>query len=382
MLFYLSQYLQERLAGSPWEESLSFLRVFRYITLRSAGAAVTALLISWWFGPKVIAWLKALKFGQNYRDKAEEAGGMTARVLSKKGTPTMGGVLIVLAMDLSALLWAQLNELVVLTLLSLVLLAGLGFYDDYAKITQQSNRGAKSHVKLWVQTTLGLFIGLYLWRLPSTSSLITDIMVPFYKHPVLTGAAAVGLILTVVTIVGSSNAVNLTDGLDGLAIGCTLIVTMVFLVLTYIAGNHKFATYLQVPYVAGAGELTVFAAAMFGAGLGFLWYNCHPAEVFMGDTGSLALGGALGIMAVLIHQPLVLVIAGGVFVAEALSVICQTAWFKFTRRRYGTGRRIFLMAPLHHHFEKKGWYESQVVTRFYILGVLCAVVALSTLKLR
>jgi phospho-N-acetylmuramoyl-pentapeptide-transferase len=291
-------------------------------------------------------------------------------------------VLIVLAMDLSALLWAQLNELVVLTLLSLVLLAGLGFYDDYAKITQQSNRGAKSQLKLWVQVVLALFIGVYLWRLPSTSRLITDVMVPFCKHPVLTGAAGVGLLLTILTIVGSSNAVNLTDGLDGLAVGCTLIVSMVFLVMTYIAGHHRFATYLQVPYVAGAGELTVFCAAMFGAGLGFLWYNCHPAQVFMGDTGSLALGGALGIMAVLIHQPLVLVIAGGVFVAEALSVICQTAWFKFTRLRYGTGRRIFLMAPLHHHFEKKGWYESQVVTRFYILCVLCAVVALSTLKLR
>lgn len=382
MVVYLSQFLRELAAGTSWEESLSFLRVFRYITVRSAGAAVTALLISWLFGPMVIARLRALKFGQDYADKAEETGGMTARVLSKRGTPTMGGVLIVLAMDLSALLWAQLNELVVLTLLSLVLLAALGFYDDYAKITQQSNRGTKSHVKLWVQTLLALFIGCYLWRLPSTSGLITEVMVPFRKSPVLTGAAGIGLALTVLTIVGSSNAVNLTDGLDGLAIGCTLIVTVVFLVMTYIAGHQRFAEYLQVPYVPGAGELTVFCAAMMGAGLGFLWYNCHPASVFMGDTGSLALGGALGIMAVLIHQPLVLVIAGGVFVAEAGSVIFQTAWFKYTRLRYGTGRRIFLMAPLHHHFEKKGWYESQVVTRFYILCVLCAVVALSTLKLR
>jgi phospho-N-acetylmuramoyl-pentapeptide-transferase len=343
---------------------------------------VTALVISWWLGPKVISWLKALKFGQNYEDKAEEGGGIAARILNKKGTPTMGGVLIVLAMDLSALIWAQLNELVLLTLLSLVLLAGLGFYDDYAKITQQSNRGTTSLVKLLVQIALALFIGCYLWRLPSTSRLITEVMVPCYKFPVLTGAAGAGLLLTVLTIVGSSNAVNLTDGLDGLAVGCTLIVTTVFLVLTYIAGNHRFATYLQVPYVPGAGELTVFCAAMFGASLGFLWFNCHPAQVFMGDTGSLALGGALGIMAVLIHQPLVLVIAGGVFVAEACSVMLQTGWFKYTRRRYGTGRRIFLMAPLHHHFEKKGWYESQVVTRFYILCVLCAVVALSTLKLR
>jgi phospho-N-acetylmuramoyl-pentapeptide-transferase len=382
MLFYLSQYIQGRAAGTGWAESVSFLRVFKYITVRSAGAAVTALLISWWFGPRVIAGLKALKFGQDYQDKAEEAGGIAARLLNKRGTPTMGGVLIVVAMDFSALFWAQLNELVVLTLLSLIVLAGLGFYDDYAKVTQQSNRGTTSGIKLTIQVVLALFIGFYLWRLPSTSRLITEIMVPFYKHPALTGAAGVGLALTVLTIVGSSNAVNLTDGLDGLAIGCTLIVTMVFLVMTYVAGHHGLATYLQVPYVAGAGELTVFCSAMFGAGLGFLWFNCHPAQVFMGDTGSLALGGALGIMAVLIHQPLVLVIAGGVFVAEAVSVICQTAWFKFTRRRYGTGRRIFLMAPLHHHFEKKGWYESQVVTRFYILGVLCAVVALSTLKLR
>jgi phospho-N-acetylmuramoyl-pentapeptide-transferase len=193
---------------------------------------------------------------------------------------------------------------------------------------------------------------------------------------------AIGLVLASLTIVGSSNAVNLTDGLDGLAIGCTLIVSFVFLILTYVAGNVKMADYLQVPHVSGAGELTIFCAAMIGAGLGFLWFNCHPAQVFMGDTGSLALGGALGIIAVLIHQPLVLVIAGGVFVAEAASVMLQTGYFKYTRRRYGTGRRIFLMAPLHHHFEKKGWHESQVVMRFYILGILCGLVALSTLKIR
>jgi len=190
------------------------------------------------------------------------------------------------------------------------------------------------------------------------------------------------LLVTLLTIVGSSNAVNLTDGLDGLAIGCTLIVSFVFMVLTYLAGNTRTADYLHIPFVSGAGELTVFCAAMFGAGLGFLWFNCHPAQVFMGDTGSLALGGALGIIAVLIHQPFVLVIAGGVFVMEAASVIVQTTWFRYTRRRYGTGQRVFLMAPLHHHFERKGWYESQVVIRFYILGVLCAVVALSTLKIR
>ncbi len=382
MLYYLSQQLLEWSAGTPWSDRLSALRLFRYITFRSAGAAVTALAMSWWLGARVIVWLKQLKFGQEYADKAEDAGSLAARLLSKKGTPTMGGILIVLALNLTTLLWAQWNTLIQLALLSVVVLTGLGFYDDYAKIIQQSSRGTRSQVKLWVQAALALFIGLYLWRVPSTSKLITEIMVPFYKYPVVTGAGIVGLIITVLTIVGSSNAVNLTDGLDGLAIGCTLIVSFVFLVLTYLSGNAKASDYLQIPHVVGAGELTVFCAAMIGAGLGFLWFNCHPAQVFMGDTGSLALGGALGIIAVLIHQPLVLIIAGGVFVMEAASVILQTGWFRYTRRKFGTGRRLFLMAPIHHHFEKKGWYESQVVIRFYILGVLCAVVALSTLKIR
>ena len=382
MFYYLAQYLRTRAEGTDWAEAVGPLRVFNYITFRSAGAAVTALLLSWMMGPSVIAWLKRLKFGQDYTDKAEEGGGMAARLLSKKGTPTMGGLLIVMAMDLSGLLWAQWNELVVLTLLSLIVLAGLGFYDDYAKITKQNNLGTTSLIKLSVQTVLAGFIALYLWYVPDTARLVTEINVPFYKYPVLTGAAAVGIVITVLAIVGSSNAVNLTDGLDGLAIGCTIIVTTVFLVLTYIASNSEIARYLQVPYVAGAGELTVFCAAMFGASLGFLWFNCHPAQVFMGDTGSLALGGALGIMAVLIHQPFILLIAGGVFVAEAVSVMIQRSWFKFTRRTRGQGQRVFLMAPLHHHFEKKGWYESQVVTRFYILCILCAIVALSTLKLR
>jgi phospho-N-acetylmuramoyl-pentapeptide-transferase len=213
------------------------------------------------------------------------------------------------------------------------------------------------------------------------NNLVGTLFLPFYKYPIQAGVI-VGLAVTVLTIVGFSNAVNLTDGLDGLAIGCTLITSTVFLVLTYLASNFKYATYLQIPYVNGAGELTVFCAAMIGAGMGFLWFNCHPAQVFMGDTGSLPLGGALGLIAVLIHQPFALVIAGGVFVMEASSVVIQKGWFKYTRKRYGEGRRFFLMAPIHHHFEKKGWYESQVVMRFYILCVLFAVVALSTLKIR
>src|SRR5215467_3437216 len=394
MLYYLSQKVLEWTAGTSWAERFSALRLFRYSTFRMAGAAITALVLSWWLGPKIIRWLKQLKFGQEYADKAEEAGGLGARVLSKKGTPTMGGILIIAVLTLTTLLWSVWNPLVELTLLSVLVLSGLGFYDDYAKITEQSGSGTKPQVKLWVQLALAIFVACYLWKLPAHSDLILPerkgiihsnlvsvLMVPFYKYPIPVGAA-IGVVITALTIIGSSNAVNLTDGLDGLAIGCTLIVSFVFLVLTYLAGNIKAATYLQIPFVVGAGELAVFCAAMIGAGLGFLWYNCHPAQVFMGDTGSLALGGALGIVAVLIHQPLVLVIAGGVFVLEAGSVILQTGWFRYTRKRYGAGRRIFLMAPLHHHFEKKGWYESQVVTRFYILSVLCAVVALSTLKIR
>ncbi|HXF10139.1 MAG TPA: phospho-N-acetylmuramoyl-pentapeptide-transferase [Desulfuromonadaceae bacterium] len=382
MLYYLSQLLLDKVHGTSWEDQLSWLRLFHYITVRTAGAAVTALLLSWWLGPKVILWLKQLKFGQDYDDKAEVAGGLAARVLSKKGTPTMGGVLIVLVLVFSTMLWAEWNALVELTLLSVIVLAGLGFYDDYAKIIQQHGGGTPPRVKLWAQTAVSGFIGVYLWLTPSTSKLVSEIIVPFVKHPVLTDMAWLGVLIVIFAIVGTSNAVNLTDGLDGLAIGCSLIVAFVFLVFTYVAGNAKAAAYLDIPFVPGAGELTVFCAALLGAGLGFLWFNCHPAQVFMGDTGSLALGGAFGVVAVLVHQPFVLVIAGGIFVIEALSVMLQTGWFRYTRMRTGTGRRIFLMAPLHHHFEKKGWYESQVVMRFYILCMLCAVVALATLKLR
>jgi phospho-N-acetylmuramoyl-pentapeptide-transferase len=394
MLFYLSQAILGWAEGTEWAPYVSWLRLFRYITFRSAGAAITALLLSLWLGPKVIAWLKRLKFGQDYVDLADQAGDFKSRVLSKKGTPTMGGILIVLVLNITAILWAQMNPLLELTLLTVLVLTGLGFYDDYAKIIKQQGGGAPPHVKLWVQFGVAIFVAVYLWKLPMVSwlrfpelsgamqnNLVSTVMLPFYKYPVQCGAI-LGLALVVMTIVGSSNAVNLTDGLDGLAIGCTIITSIVFLVLTYLASNFNYATYLQIPFVPGAGELTVFCAALIGAGMGFLWFNCHPAQVFMGDTGSLALGGALGLIAILIHQPFVLLIAGGVFVMEAGSVIIQKGWFKFTRKRYGEGRRFFLMAPIHHHFEKKGWYESQVVTRFYILCVLFAVLAMSTLKIR
>jgi len=384
MLFYLSQMVLAHVKNTPWQGMLSFLRLFSYITFRSAGAAVTALALSLWLGPRMIIWLKESKWGQNYEDRAQEIGQFPGRPSGKRGTPTMGGLMMVLVLDVTTMLWAQWNTQIQLVAMTVVVLCFLGFIDDYAKITRQNSDGVQEFIKLWVQGALALFIAFYLWRLPSTTELISQVMVPFYKYPVAEGAcgAVLGIILTALTIVGSSNAVNLTDGLDGLAIGCTAIVSFVFLVLTYLAANAKTAAYLQIPHVQGAGELTVFCAAMIGTSLGFMWFNSHPAQVFMGDTGSLPLGGVLGMIAVLIHQPLVLALAGGVFVAEAGSVILQRSWFKFTRYRYGQGRRIFLMAPLHHHFEKLGWHESQVVSRFYILCVLCAVVALSTLKIR
>ncbi len=392
MFYYLSQLPAWLKANEyiQWADLLSPLRVFQYITFRSAGAAVTALIVCWWLGPRVIEWLKSIGVRQQYEDRAREGGRMIGGI-SKRGVPTMGGLLIVAAIDLSALLWAQWNPLVTLTLLSMLVLCLLGFYDDYSNVTEQNSKGLTEKVKLIVQFLLSACIAVYLWRLEETRELITMVMIPFMKEPIITGpsdkmvfsfAVAVGLIVTICAIMGSSNAVNFTDGLDGLAIGSVIIVSIVFYVFTYIAGHAELAAELNVPKVVGAGELSVVCAAMIGAGLGFLWFNCHPARVFMGDTGSLALGGALGIMAVLIHQPFVLVIAGGIFVLEALSVILQRGWYKWTRLRTGQGRRIFLMAPLHHHFQEKGWHENQVVMRFYILGILFAVLALATLKMR
>jgi phospho-N-acetylmuramoyl-pentapeptide-transferase len=382
MFYYLSQWWMEAVKGTALEAVLSPLRLFTYITFRSAGAAVTALVLSWWLGPKVIEGLKRLKFGQAYKDRAETAGLTHSRPFDKTGTPTMGGAMIVLVLNVTTVLWAQWNTLIQVTILSVIVLAVLGFFDDWAKITKQSSAGTTERVKLVAQFGVATFIAVYLWLLPGTSRLITEIVVPFYKYPVATGAVVTGIVITVLTIVCSSNAVNLTDGLDGLAIGCTVIVTSVFLVVTYLAGDRVLAARLLIPHVPGASELTVFCAALIGAGLGFLWFNCFPARVFMGDTGSLPLGGALGIVAVLVHQPFLLVIAGGIFVIEAGSVVIQRGWFKYTRRRYGEGRRVFLMAPLHHHFEKKGWLESQVVMRFLIICILFAVIALSTLKIR
>ncbi len=378
MLYQLS----ELFPFAPWS-------LFRYVTVRAGGALVTALLLSWWLGPRVIEWLRDLKFRQDYRPKdAQKPGDATGAAddQAKRGTPTMGGILIVLTLDLSVLLWARWNPLVILALVVLLVFAGLGFYDDWKKVSKQNADGVSSGFKLLVQFGVAMAVVAYLWRLPSGSALVTEVNFPFVaaKSAVWTGGLALvgALVLSVLTIVGSSNAVNLTDGMDGLAIGCTILCTSVFLVLSYVSGNAELSKYLLMPRVPGAGELTVVCAALIGASLGFWWYNCHPASVFMGDTGSLAIGGVLGVIAVAIHQPLTLFIAGGVFVVEALSVMTQIGWFKYTRIRRGTGQRIFRMAPLHSHFRKMDWPETKVVTRFYIVGILCAVVALSTVKIR
>lgn len=382
MLYYLSVWVRHWAEGSEWAAWVGPLRVFDYVTFRSGGAVLTSLLLSLALGPRFFRELRRLNFGQSYDDPGVRHGA-SADPTKKRGVPTMGGLLIVLVLDITAVLWARWNTQLQLTLLSVLVLAGLGFYDDYAKIAHGSREaGASERLKLVVQFGLATFIGGYLWWNDSTRSLVTEIMVPFLKGPILSGVALVGVAMTVLAIVGSSNAVNLTDGLDGLAIGCTVITSSVLLVFSYLVSNRVFAAQLLLPYVDGAGELVVFTAALIGAGLGFLWFNCHPAEVFMGDTGALALGGALGIVSVLIHQPLLLLIAGGVFVAEAGSVLIQRSWFKFTRKRTGTGRRVFLMAPLHYHFMKKGWYESKVTLRFYILSIVCALIALSSIKIR
>jgi phospho-N-acetylmuramoyl-pentapeptide-transferase len=378
MLYQLS----EQFPFAPWS-------LLRYVTVRSGGALITSLLLSWWLGPRLISWLSDLKFRQDYQPKdAQKPGDATgaADAQAKRGTPTMGGILIVLTLDLSVLLWARWNPLVILVLVVFLAFAGLGLYDDWRKVSKQNADGVSSSFKLLIQFAVGIAAVAYLWRLPSGSALVTQLNIPFVaaKSAILAGGAAtvLALLLSVVTIVGASNAVNLTDGMDGLAIGCTIVCTFVFLVMAYVAGNAELARYLLVPKVPGSGELTVVCAALIGSSLGFWWYNCHPASVFMGDTGSLAIGGALGVIAVAIHQPLTLLIAGGVFVVEALSVFLQVGWFKYTRIRFGQGRRILLMSPLHHHFRKKNWSETKVVTRFYIAAILFAVLALSTLKVR
>ncbi|HEX6589612.1 MAG TPA: phospho-N-acetylmuramoyl-pentapeptide-transferase [Longimicrobiales bacterium] len=354
-----------------------FFNLFRYITFRAAGAAATALLITFVFGPPIIRRLRALRVGQVVRQEGPETH------LAKAGTPTMGGVLIVAAAVVSTLLWAQLtNAYVIYGLLILVWTAGIGFLDDYLKVVRRRTEGLVGKYKLTGQGLAGLGLGVLLLVSPLGPMPAEWTSLPFFSDYHLEIWKPLFVPWVMLVIAGSSNAVNLSDGLDGLAAGLSAIAAATFAALAYIVGRVDLSSYLGLFYLPGTGELAVFCTALAGATLGFLWYNAHPAEVFMGDTGSLALGGAIGAIAVMLKAEFLLIIVGGVFVAEAMSVMLQVTYFRYTLKRYGKPKRLFLMSPLHHHFEKKGWDESKIIARFWILGILCALVAMSTLKVR
>jgi phospho-N-acetylmuramoyl-pentapeptide-transferase len=364
---------------------VSAFNVFRYITVRTVYASLTAMFLAFVFGPWLIRKLRELQIGQFIRDEGPQAHQ------KKAGTPTMGGVLIVISTLVPTLLWADLtNGFVLLAIFSLLAFATIGFIDDYAKVSKQRNLGLTSKKKFLLQILVSFIIGTGLLALATRSAYSTVLIVPFLKkvHPDLVIHSLLSsphlwplafvpfLIFVSIVIAGSSNAVNLTDGLDGLAIGCTVIAAGALTVLTYVSSNYRCATYLDIGYIPRVAELTIFCGALVGASLGFLWYNAHPAEVFMGDVGSLSLGGTLGVIAVVIKQEILLFFVGGIFVIEALSVILQVGSFKLR------GKRIFRMAPIHHHFELIGWSESKVIVRFWIIALIFALFALTTLKLR
>ena len=390
------------LSLTAWLQTLGpefgFLRVFQYLTFRALMAAMTALLLGLLAGPWVIRRLTALKIGQPVRGYGMETH------LSKSGTPTMGGVLVLLAIAISTLLWFDLsNRFVWIVLIVTLGFGAIGWADDWRKVVHNNPEGMRSREKYFWQSLIGLLAALYLGFSISESSNLrvvelffkwvqsgfdvnlppkAGLLLPFFKEVSYPLGVFGFVILTYLVIVGSSNAVNLTDGLDGLAIMLVVMVGSALGVFAYVTGSAVYSKYLFFPHIPGSGELLVFCAAMAGAGLAFLWFNTHPAQVFMGDVGALALGAALGTIAVIVRQEIVLAIMGGVFVVEALSVMAQVMYFKYTRKKYGEGRRILRMAPLHHHFEKIGWKETQVVVRFWIITMLLCLVGLSTLKLR
>ncbi len=352
----------------PLVKYFTGFNIFQYITFRSAYAAVTALMISFVFGGPIIRKLRKLRAGQEVREDGPETH------LVKSGTPTMGGVLILLSVTVSTLLWQDLNNVYTwLILFSMIAFGAIGFVDDYLKIFRKNSDGMHARVKFIGQTLVSLVIMVLLYK--NGNEHTTLLYLPFFKYPVL-DMSLFYIPFGVVLLVGTSNAVNLTDGLDGLAIGLVILVSITFAIITYVTGRADYAEYLQIPYLRGSGELTIFALALMGASVGFLWFNSHPAEVFMGDTGSLALGGVIGVLALMLKKEILLIVIGGVFVLEALSVIIQVVSYRYRRKR------VFKMAPLHHHFELKGWDESKVVIRFWILGGLFTILSLSTLKIQ
>jgi len=366
MMFYLHR-LSDQFIG---------FNVFSYVTFRAVAAAITAFGISLIFGNWVINVLTALKMGQPIR-AAAEVHRLAELHGSKQGTPTMGGVLIIGSVFISSLLWARPdNRFVWLVLFTMIYLGVLGFADDYLKVTKRKTDGVPGRIKLFCQIVLACIVTAVFLTSPLLEVQARSLYVPFFKAPVITDMGLFTVVFFALVIVGASNAVNLTDGLDGLAIGCTITVAFGYALISYAAGNFRIAEYLQIPFYPFTGELTVICAALIGAGLGFLWFNCYPAKVFMGDTGSLAIGGTIGVVAICCKQELLLAVVGGVFVIEAFSVILQVLSFKMT------GRRIFLMSPIHHHFELKGWKENTVIVRFWILSAIFALLGLATLKLR
>jgi phospho-N-acetylmuramoyl-pentapeptide-transferase len=385
MLFWLSRlsevdfWDQKRL---PYEW-LKALNVFQYITFRSVFAALTAFILSLALGNFTIRKLLSLKLGQPIRS-ADEVHKLAELHGPKAGTPTMGGILLLGTTVFSTLLWARPDHSFVWLVLGVMIIAGgLGFADDYLKIAKKNSAGVSERMKLLVQLVIAAGVTIFFLSNPALNVQAKELYVPFYKTMLISN---MGMVVTFLffagIILGTSNAVNLTDGLDGLATGCALTVTFAYAVLAYIAGHRGIAEYLKVPFYPQAGELTVFCMALGGASLGFLWFNAHPAKMFMGDTGSLAIGGAVGAVAICVKQELLLLIIGFVFVLEAASVLIQRFYFKYTKRKYGSGRRVFRMAPLHHHFELSGWRETAVVIRFWIISFVCALLGLATLKLR
>ena len=389
MLFWLSRLSESDFWSStaadkrlPYEW-LEVLNVFRYITFRGVAAALTAFVLSLALGSFTIRKLLSLKLGQPIRN-ADEVHKLAELHGAKAGTPTMGGILLLGATLVATLMWARPdNSFVWLVLGAMCIAGGLGFADDYLKVSKRNTAGVRERTKLIVQLIIAAGVTVFFVTNPALNIQAKELYVPFYKTMLISN---MGLVFTFLffagVILGTSNAVNLTDGLDGLATGCTLTVTFAYALLAYIAGHRKIADYLNVPFYSEAGELTVFCMALGGASLGFLWFNAHPAKIFMGDTGSLAIGGAVGVVAICVKQELLLLIIGFVFVGEAASVLIQRFYFKYTKRKYGAGRRVFRMAPIHHHFELSGWKETAVVVRFWIISFVCALLGLATLKLR
>ncbi|MFC1807194.1 phospho-N-acetylmuramoyl-pentapeptide-transferase [Candidatus Omnitrophota bacterium] len=356
----------------PLRDIFFGFNVFRYITFRAAGAIVTAFMLSVILGPHLIRMLQHLKIGERVRSR-EEVPGIYSMHRHKEGTPTMGGVIMIVTILLATILWARLdNRYVLITIATTVWLGVVGFLDDYIKLTKENSGGLSKTTKLIGECILGLAIGIILF---SDSNVGSAIYVPFLKNAVM-DAGIFYIFFVMLVIVGSSNAVNLTDGLDGLAIGCIIMVAFAYTVISYLVGNIQISNYLLLRHVPGSGELAIYCAAIAGAGLGFLWFNSYPATVFMGDVGALALGGGIGVVAACIKKEVLLLIVGGIFVFEAISVILQVASFKIRRRR------IFLMAPFHHHLQMKGWSEPKIVTRFWIIAAILALITLATLKLR